>query len=312
MAVMSSGYSAREIFFHGLPKSSIVKGAPSWEDAVQLAGLDWTVSLQPSYQVRNDGTLHVVPNRFLTVRDDTEFVLGSVGKQYTPFQNHEAFSFADALLGYGVEFDAAGSWDEGRQFFLTAKLPEGLLINGEEAVDLYLLFRSAHDGSCAITAQITPVRLSCTNMLSLATKEAVNRWSCRHTRTAHERVDEAARALQLVESYTVQFNAIADQLLATEMDLREFTAFVQDVVPDNRKNAEEDTLSRVQATMVETWKTSPTVDRTTRWGALQAVTETMQWMRNGRGNAESRFDSLVAGQSYQTANRATELLLRTR
>lgn len=300
MATMSTGYSGRNVFFHGLPEAKIVSGAPTVEEAIKLAGLDWQVGLAPVHQVKSDGAVEAVPGRFFTVREDTEQVLGVVGKQYAPFQNAEAFEFANELLGFGVEFDAAGSWDESKKFFLTAKLPEGINIQGEDPVDLYLLFRSTHDGSGAINAMITPVRLACTNMLSLATGKAVSKWSARHTRTVTDRVGEAARTLRIVDAYATEFNKVAEQLLAAEMNLAEFTEFVKEVTP----------AERLQRGMVANWNESPTVDRTSRWGALNAVTEYYEHLRGGRGNTESRFESLLDGQAAVARTRATQLLIR--
>lgn len=300
MATMTSGFSGRSVPFYGLPHSAIVSGAPSVEEAVRLAGLDWRVGLAPVYHHKADGTSVQVDNKFFTVREDTEAVLGVVGKQYAPFQADEAFDFANALLGYGIEFDAAGSYDQDRKFFLTAKLPQGISIQGEDALDLYLLFRSTHDGTGAISAMITPIRLACTNMSRLATKSAVSKWSARHTRSASDRVSEAARTLRIVDAYTEEFNLVAEQLLETEMGLSAFTQFVTQVTP----------AERLQRGMIETWSTSPSVDRRTGWGAYNAITEHMQWMRGGRGNAESRFESMLDGQTQQVAERAVRLLVR--
>lgn len=300
MATMTSGFSGRSIGFYGLPSSAVVSGAPSVEDAIKMAGLDWRVGLAPVYQTLRDGKTRIVKDKFLTIREDTEAVLGTVGKQYHPFQAEEAFAFADKLLGYGVEFDAAGSYNEDRKFFLTAKLPSGINVQGQDPIDLYLLFRSTHDGTGAINAMITPVRLACTNMLNLATRTAVSKWSARHTRTASERADEAARTLQIVDAYSVEFNEMAERLLTVEMDLEAFTAFTQDVTA----------AERLQRGMVETWTNSPSVDRATGWGALNAVGEHMEWMRGGRGNVESRFESNIDGQTAAIRNRAAQLLLR--
>src|SRR6266705_1023529 len=118
MSTITSGYSGRSVSFHGLPGSKIVSGAPSAEEAIHLAGLDFNVVLEPVYQQKRDGSLIQVKDKFFTMREDTEGVLGIVGKQYSPFQASEAFSFADGLLGEGVEYDAAASYDDDKKFFL--------------------------------------------------------------------------------------------------------------------------------------------------------------------------------------------------
>lgn len=300
MSTMTSGYSGRSIGFYGLPSSSIVSGAPSVEEALELAGLNWTVGLQPAYQIRRDGTVVQVQDAYYTVREDTEQVLGRVGKQYTPFQNAEAFDFANGLLGYGVNFDAAGAYDDDKKVFLTARLPEGITITGEDVLDLYLLFKTTHDGSGAINAMITPVRLACTNMMNLATRSLVSKWSARHTRSAGDRVEEAARTLRIVDTYREAFKNVAEQLLAVEMNLAEFENFVKDVT----------SAERLQKGMVENWKNSPTVDRRTGYGAVNAIGEFAEHMRGGRGTPETRFESNIDGQTAALRNRAVQLLVR--
>lgn len=294
------GFSARSLPFHSMPKASIVSDAPTAHDALVLAKLDWTVSVQPDYQRLNDGTFRTIPNRFLTVRDDTEKVLGNVGKVYVPSQNETAFAFADALLGHGIQFDAAGAYANDTKVFLTAKLPNGITVEGtDDSLDLYLLFRNSHDGSSAETAMVTPVRLACTNMMNLATKSAVSQWSCRHTASAEEKRNEAARTLKLVDAYTQEFQAITSQLRDTEVDLAGFERLISEVT----------TSERNRAGMLDTWKISPTVDRSTGWGAINAIGEYMEHLRGGRQTPDSRFDSNLDGQVANTRNRAVRLLL---
>lgn len=302
-----SGFSARSLPFHSMPKSSIVSDAPTAAEALTLAGLDWHVDIQPAYQLVTNvdspagHVFREVPNRFLTVRQDTQKVLGSVGKVYQPFQNLEAFNFADGLLGYGIEYDAAGSYDDDRKIFLTAKLPDGITVDGtDDSLDLYLLFKNSHDGSAAIKAMITPIRLACTNMMNLATRKMVSSWSCRHTSNATERVEEATRTLRIVDAYRTEFSAIATQLRETEMNLDGFTKLVNEVTD----------AERLRTGMINTFQHSPTVDRTNAWGGLNAIGEFMEWERGGKGSPDSRFDSNIDGQTAATRNRALQLLVR--
>lgn len=308
---MTDGFSARNIPFYGLPNSKRISEAPTVDEAINLAGLDWNVNLEPMYQftenapegdyTTQEGSFNTIPDRFLTVRSDTNAVLGAVGKQYTTFQNSEAFSFVDELLGFGVEFDAAGCYDNSRKVFLTAKLPNGITVPGtDDSLDLYCLFKTSHDGSSAITTLITPIRISCTNMMNLATKSLVSKWSTRHTRSAADRVQEAARTLNLVDSYRTEFEATSTRLLETEVNLDGFTTLINELTPSSRHHEG----------MLSNWRNSPTVDRSTAWGAVNAIGEYAEYFRGGRGDTESRFESNIDGQTAALRNRAVNLLIR--
>ncbi len=303
MGAVVSGFSARNVAFHGLPSSKIVKYAPNVEEAIRLADLDWTVSLAPVYHQKTmDGveTYSPVDGKFLTVREDTQQVLGSVGRNYRTFQNADAFDFANELLGFGVEFDAAGHYADSTKVFLTAKVPTGITVPGtDDNLDLYLLFKTSHDGSSAIQAQVTPVRLACTNMLNLATRNAISKWSARHTAKASEKIEEAARTLQLVDAYRSEFEQISAQLLATEVTMEGFESLVEEVTVSER----------LRVGMINTWNNSPTLMGPNGWSAVNAIGEYLEFERGGRGSVETRFDSNIDGQTAAIRNRAARLLL---
>lgn len=299
-ATLDSGFSARKIGFFGLPGSHVIEDAPTASAALIQAGLDWEVDLKPMGYQNDAGQWVDVPDRFLTVRSDTGHAFAPVGKQYKVLQNAEAFEFADGLLGFGAQFEAAGSWNGGANVFLTAKLPEGIKVAGEDDLNLYLLFRNTHDGSGAVSGMITPVRLACTNMLPLATRSAVSSWKCRHTATVTDRLQQAADTLRIVETYKEEYEAITKQLQETAMSVEEFDGFVKELTASDR----------LQEGMRTNWVTSETHARSNRWDALNSVTEFVEHERGGRGNAESRFESNLWGQGAVLRNRAAQLLVR--
>lgn len=298
MTVMDSGFSARKMFFHGLPQSSLIQDAPSASEALTQAGLDWTVDLRPMQYQNEEGYSIDVPGRFVTVRQDTGTPFAPVGKNYTILQNSDAFNFSDALLGYGAVYEAAGSWNQGANVFLTAKLPEGIKVQGEEDLSLYLLFRNTHDGSGSVTAMITPVRINCTNQLSIATRSAVSQWKHRHTSGVTQKIEEATSMLNLVDVYRTEFEAITAQLQSNAMSLEEFEGFTADLTKSER----------LQAGMRNNWTNSETHGRSNRWDALNSVTEFVEHERGGRGNPETRFESNLFGQGATLRNRAVRLL----
>ena len=97
-----SFFSVKEKAWHDL--GQIVQDYPTSAEALQHAGLDYTVEKRPlfTYDTENseanpDTSLIIpevgVPGYFATVRKDTDEVLGVVGKDYEVVQNTDAFSF---------------------------------------------------------------------------------------------------------------------------------------------------------------------------------------------------------------------------
>ena len=160
-ANVESMFYTREKPWHGL--GTRVEEAPSSSEALQLAGLDWTVTQEPIYTE----TKEVISGYKANVRDSDRKVLGVVTDRYKIVQNHEAFAFTDALLGAGVRYETAGALQEGKRVWLLARLPREYIISGER-ISPYLVFSNTHDGSGAVKVALTPVRVVCNNTLNLA------------------------------------------------------------------------------------------------------------------------------------------------
>lgn len=99
-------FYTREKPWHGL--GIRVTEAPSSEEALRLAGLDWQVKQEPVYT----DTGEAIPGYKANIRDRDRRVLGVVTDRYKIIQNQEAFAFTDALLGKGVRYETAGSCRE--------------------------------------------------------------------------------------------------------------------------------------------------------------------------------------------------------
>ena len=78
-------------------------------------------------------------------------VLGVVKTRYVPFQNHEAFTFADNLVDSGeAKYEAVISLKDGAKVSLLARLPREVSI-GDDKMATFVLLSNSHDGSSAIT-----------------------------------------------------------------------------------------------------------------------------------------------------------------
>lgn len=158
---------------HGL--GTMVQEAPTSKDALILAGLDWQVIQKPI--ITEDGI--PISGFKANLRETDNRVLGVVTDRYRTIQNHDAFAFTDSLLGEGVTYETAGSLQNGRRVWMLAKLPQRYIISGDE-ITPYLVFMNAHDGTGAIKAAMTPIRVVCMNTLNLALSTAKRSWSTNH------------------------------------------------------------------------------------------------------------------------------------
>ena len=172
-------------------------GAVDSANAMQMAGLDWTVSSREIFL--GDGTL--CNKWYMNVRDTDNMQLGIVGERYKIVQNSEAFAFTDELLGEGVKYETAGSINNGKIIWLLAKLPDKFNILGEP-IDPYVVFTNTHDGSGAVKVAMTTVRVICKNTLNMALKTASRTWTARHTGSIENKLNDAMLTLELVSCHS--------------------------------------------------------------------------------------------------------------
>lgn len=193
-ANFETGFSANGIVpWHGL--GEIIKEAPTSDDAIRIAGLDWEVKPMPIY----DKFGIEIPGYKVNTRMSDNKALGVVTGKYKVVQNAEAFAFTDALLGEGVRYETAGSLASGKTVWMLAKL-EGTLI-AEEQVDPYLVFTNSHDGKGAVRVACVPIRVCCQNTLNLALQQASRHWTCAHKGDIQGKLDEARYTLMNAEAY---------------------------------------------------------------------------------------------------------------
>ena len=193
-ANFETGFSASGIVpWHNL--GVVIQDAPTSEEAIRIAGLDWDVIPKPIYDEIGREILGYKVN----VRSTDNKILGVVSDRYQAVQNRIAFAFTDALLGQGVRYEAAGALASGRRVWVLARLENTTI--AEENIDPYLVFTNSHDGTGAIRVAVTPVRVVCQNTLNLALSKASRHWSCIHKGDIRSKLDEARYTLANAEAY---------------------------------------------------------------------------------------------------------------
>lgn len=217
-------FYTREKPWHGL--GTRVAEAPTSEDALRLAGLDWQVRQTPVYT----DTGEVISGYKANIRDRDRRVLGVVTDRYKIIQNKEAFAFTDALLGKGVRYETAGSLQGGRRVWLLARLPKEYIISGEQ-ISPYLVFSNTHDGSGAVKAALTPVRVVCCNTLNLALDTAKRSWSMVHTGNIRDKLQEAENTLFMAEEYMVNLGKEFENLQKQKITDKQAAEYIGMLLP---------------------------------------------------------------------------------
>ena len=144
-------------------------------------------------------------------------MLGIVSDEYEVVDNIDAFGFLDALIGSELYFETAGSLWGGRRVWVLARLPEYIELGGDRSAT-YVYVANSHDGSMAVTAAVTPIRIVCANTLGAALRQAEHgqhaqrTFRLRHTGNLQLKFAEARQVLGMTINYEQQFKILADRL----------------------------------------------------------------------------------------------------
>ena len=210
--------------WHGL--GTRVEEAPDSREALILAGLDWQVIQKPI--MTGDG--QPIDGFKANIRDQDGQVLGVVTDRYKVVQNEDAFAFTDELLGEGVVYETAGSLQKGRRTWILAKLPQRYIISGDE-ITPYLVFMNSHDGTGAIKAAMTPVRVVCQNTLNLALSTTKRSWSTVHTGNIQGKLEDARNTLLYADRYMAELGKAVDELQQIRLSDKKVYEYINALFP---------------------------------------------------------------------------------
>ena len=313
-----SMFSVRETPWHGL--GAVLDHAPATiAEAIEASGLGWIVKREPIAVDRGDAATvddwweprcEEIPGYYATVRQDNRTVLGIVGERYRIVQNREAFEFVDQLLGSSLHFETAGSLNGGRRVWVLATLPKHVEVGGDQ-VRPYVLLMNSHDGSTAVIAATTPVRVVCMNTLNWGLQRARQKFSIRHTEQINRRVHEARRVLELSIDYYEQFAATGNQLASERCSERQLQKVLDELYPSGVGDSMTDRTrlgrEQVKERIVDLFLRGDTQGNApgSKWAAVNAVVEYGDWHRPMRQGGE-RFARAVDDGAQKT--RALELI----
>ena len=292
MYYVSNEENGRFVPWHGL--GTPVEEAPNSYEALRIAGLNWKVESKPVFV--NDKE---VPNYVANVRDSDNSVLGIVTNRYKIVQNEEAFAFTDALISGDVRYETAGSLKNGKRIWLLAKLPETKVI--DDVVVPYVCFTNTHDGTGAVQAIMSPIRVVCNNTLNLSLTTATRSWSMRHVGDINGKIEEAREVLGLADKYMKELNVFADKLANTSLPFEKAKEIVNELFPIDKEDSDREKRNMQKCRddiMVCYFAPDILKYQNTAYGLVNAVTD---WaghktpLRNTKSYRENNFGRILDG-----------------
>ena len=248
----------------------LIQEAPTSKDAIELAGLNWTVLSNPIY----DGNGKEIKGFKANTRSFDESILGIVTDKYKIVQNLDAFDFTDSLIGEEMRYETAGSLRNGKTIWLLGKMPERYICG--DKFEPYIVFTNSHDGTGAIKVAMTPIRVVCANTLNMALSGTKRSWSTKHMGNMEMKLSEARHTLALANDYLKTLDIEADKLANTKMSDDEIMKTLDEMFPiddkttDRQKQNIQNAKDGIMYCMVR-----PDLVQflNTRWGFINAVSD---------------------------------------
>jgi len=304
-----------------LPWENIQTSFPEgtkFRDAIEQMNLNYEVEFRP---IVVEGVGPIERHR-ATVRTDTNGFLGIVGGRYNIVQNRDAFSFMEAIVDSGDMVPLGGGhWKGGARPWIQARLPEDIIVAGDtvnERIVPFIFAGTSHDGSIPVTISLTGIRVICKNTYA-ANVGAPRRFQVRHTASYDAKVNEARRVLGISFSYFAEYGEFLNGLAQETFVDDDFRALVNALFPLAAKGStdlQKENIAKKRAALLGVYLNSPTVPRGTKYGALQAVTEWYDHVKNGqrkrgtREAAELKSTDILLGEGVDFKDRAVALLVR--
>lgn len=307
--------------WHGLGKK--VDKALTWAEAIQTAGLDWTVA-KSSVQFSSRDEMNMFAGRSVTYRTDNNQPIGIVSDDYTIVQNKQAGQILDAVVGeVGAHYHTAGYLGNGSKVWMLIKLPGVLKVLKDDIIEKYLLCANGHDGLMSFWILETPIRVVCQNTLMAAIQGSTkNRFRAVHSKEmaldiksirekmgySEEKFNVLEQAYQKMAKKEFSHGRERDyfkQALTWPLVSSVGTTHLFDdgAASTRMKNRLQDLLDLFeggQGTDIKGVKG-------TVWGAYNAVTEYADWFQTKDNN--KRANSTLFGSGAQLKDRAFNLAM---
>ena len=296
---------AGEVPWHGLgvPVSNDLTPA----QMMQKAGLDWKVQEVDNF-IEFNGQKKFTGQKSL-VRETDGRILTTVGENWNPVQNEQAFEFfSEYVLAGDMEMHTAGSLKDGQMTWALAKVKDSFELFKGDKVDSYLLFSNPHQYGKSIDIRFTPIRVVCNNTLTFSLEQQAEKSVKVGHRVAFD-ASEVKRALGIATSKLNTYKEMAQFLGSKRYTQDNVIEFFNTVFPrtaDKRVQGKAlaiDTLSRNAKFCYDALEVQPGAEYAegSWWQAFNAVTYVTDHVQ-GRNSDNRLYSNWFGGNELRKRN----------
>jgi phage/plasmid-like protein (TIGR03299 family) len=314
--------------WHGL--GQYVDKAMTAAEAMELARMDWDVEKRPLFVEEpgdldgDDVVFSELEGYSAATRTDTGDILSIVSDSYQIVQNRDCFGFFDSIIDREEAiYETAGVLGKGERIFLTAKLPSDIIVKGDvDVVNNYILLTNSHDGTSALQAGFTSIRVVCNNTLTAALNNGMkNSIKLRHTTNIKQMLAEAAEIMGISSKYADELNQSFNAMAKVKITDKQLRAYIEQIMNPRKEQltkAEKEEFSKQFVTQVDgimefalTHDTQTTkAAKGTVWGAYNAISGYYGHMKDHK-SATARMNDIMFGQGNQNVRSAFSLAMDT-
>jgi phage/plasmid-like protein (TIGR03299 family) len=301
---------------------TIIDGDVSYEQAMELGGLNWDVQkvqniarIPVSYDVDGEPTdwLDIPTGResYSIVRMDRKSIIGTVGENYVPLQNRDAFRPVSHLIDGGLaRIETAGSLRGGKQVWTLVGLDVEKIVElafGRDGVDVgaleataqevlpYVMLSNDHTGRGSARVKEVAIRVVCANTMAMAMTESGGT-DIQVTHAGNVEGNYATAAGILLNTVALRYAGMAKArgvLLERRLERVEFKRNVLDVVAPI-----EQLEAKLRAGAVEADRTAWTRTALDKALAVRNRVEALWTEGDGHTGDRSAWEALQAVTQY--------------
>lgn len=260
-------------------------------EMLEKFGLNWDVDTEPMFVKRGNKFVQH-PRARSVFRTDNMDPIGVVRSHYETFANQDVFAMGDAIVEEGKgRWTQAGMQGDGVRVFMTMLLDNFTVLDGDP-FEMYLFFRTGHDGGASLGAHVVPFDVGCLNQTAIAKAKAKMSWNIQHTSSMREKVADAQASLRMVADYQKDLQATVSRLALKKVTPARAKSLLDELIPNRRSRRD-----KMIEDILQVHAISPTVApyKGTAYGLLKAVTEYMDHVKPQRSD-NARFEAIMWGE----------------